>query len=104
MPMLPSFEDVAKKEGDFKKLARGIWSIKRVALNVSPGDKVPLEYLFLDDPKPSVTKIVLTHPSVLSSLIILLRINYYVILYYVYHCHIKLISALSIGFSRIMWR
>lgn len=56
MPM-PSLEDLAKKEEeDFKKLAGGIWSIKPVALNVSPGDKFPLEYIFLTDPEPSVAK------------------------------------------------
>ncbi|KAK1367537.1 hypothetical protein POM88_033629 [Heracleum sosnowskyi] len=56
MPM-PSLEDVAKKEEeDFKKLAGGIWSIKPVALNVSPGDMFPLEYIFLNDPEPSVAK------------------------------------------------
>ncbi|KAL6573594.1 hypothetical protein OROHE_002053 [Orobanche hederae] len=55
--LMPSLEDVAKKEEeDFKKLASGIWSIKPVALNVSPWDKVPLEYIFLDDPTPDEAK------------------------------------------------
>ncbi|KAL8106868.1 putative nucleoredoxin 1-2 [Apium graveolens] len=56
MPM-PSVEDVARKEEeDFKILARGIWSIKPVDLNVSPGDKLSLESIFLNDPRPSVAK------------------------------------------------
>ncbi|KAL6538828.1 hypothetical protein OROMI_025154 [Orobanche minor] len=55
MPM-PSLEDVAKKKEEDKKLASGIWSIKPVTLNVSPGDKVPLEYIFLDDPTPDEAK------------------------------------------------
>ncbi|KAL6538830.1 hypothetical protein OROMI_025156 [Orobanche minor] len=55
MPM-PSLEDVAKKKEEDKKLASGIWSIKPVTLNVSPGDKVPLEYIFLDDPTPVEAK------------------------------------------------
>ncbi|KAL6565948.1 hypothetical protein OROHE_005003 [Orobanche hederae] len=54
---IPSLEELAKKEEEnFKKLAHGIGSIKLVALNVSPGDKVHLEFIFLDDPTPSVTK------------------------------------------------
>lgn len=64
MPM-PSVEDVARKEEeDFKILARGIWSIKPVDLNVSPGDKLSLESIFLNDPRPSVAKVVLTYHSV----------------------------------------
>lgn len=67
---IPSLEDVAEKEEeDFKKLASGIWSIKPVALKVCPGDKFPLENVFLNDPEPSLAKVVLTYHSVLSSLI-----------------------------------
>ncbi|KAK1352967.1 hypothetical protein POM88_052805 [Heracleum sosnowskyi] len=37
---MPRFEDVGEKEEeDFKNLGCGIWSIKPVALNVSPGDE-----------------------------------------------------------------